>query len=180
MRYDATKWLQQHYTPYANVYTRILMSVYTLLYQQIIGTCVIFGCMTASSSSPKVLIRHRQPKLFNDELPDWEATTIRCTAVRETCVSRHHGIPIITPLKPSRTSQHYGVEGLKEGLWLGPHYAEKRQSLGPLYAWSWLVVTCGRVSHAYICMYVYISVYRGRIFSFLHVSLNGKANSALM
>ena len=36
--------------------------------------------------------------------------------------------PIEAPLKPLRKSQHYHIEGFKEGLRLSTHDAERRQS----------------------------------------------------
>ena len=59
----------------------------------------------------------------------WETTTTRRIAVRETGVSWQNGGRIKVFLKPLRSSQHYRIEGLKEGSALGHHYAERRQPL---------------------------------------------------
>ena len=55
-----------------------------------------------------------------------KTTTIRRIAVRETGVSRHLRGLIESTLKPLGQSQHYVMEGLKEGSQLGLHYAERR------------------------------------------------------
>ena len=44
--------------------------------------------------------------------------------------SRHHGGLMKRPLIPIRTSKHYHIEKFDGDPWLGPHYAERCESLG--------------------------------------------------
>ena len=54
---------------------------------------------------------------------------IRRIAVRETGVCRQNGDPIESPPETPRTLQYYHIERFKGRPQLGPHYAERRQSL---------------------------------------------------
>ena len=51
-------------------------------------------------------------------------------AIRETGLYRHYGVSIEGSLKAPGPSQHYRIKGFESGFQLGPHFAEKRQSLG--------------------------------------------------
>ena len=65
-------------------------------------------------------------KLTNTQIasPTGKTTTIRCTVIRETVGSRHHGGPVEVLPEIPRTLQHYGIEGFKRGPEFRPHYAE--------------------------------------------------------
>ena len=59
-----------------------------------------------------------------------KTTTIRRTAVgRLTCLSIMGTYLGEHPPETSRTSQHYGIQGLKGGIQLSSHYTEKRKAL---------------------------------------------------
>ena len=77
---------------------------------------------------------------FNPFLP-----TVPTFAVQETDVTRHNGGPSGAPLKPLRDDSALrtlsSLRGLR-GAPKGPHYAERRQSLGQQMLERWLKIGC--------------------------------------
>ena len=63
--------------------------------------------------------------LFVPKYQAGNTTTIRRTAVRETCVSQHRGDLIEGPPDTSRTSQHYGINVFVDDSQLALDYAER-------------------------------------------------------
>ena len=65
---------------------------------------------------------HLKLQVYGEQTPSFsithpgKTTTIRRTAVRETCVSRYHGGPIEGSLKILETSRHYDTEGFEDKI----------------------------------------------------------------